>query len=244
MSLFLVLSGGFFVPLETIPTYLRWMKHIGYFTYGFQLYSVNEFSNRQFSCNNLPSNISSVLCNGDSIVQNLGFTPSDYQTPIMALCIIFTSFVVLSWMIFSWFPQNPLSMAPTIANSMTATSKSTEDELNSCALLDSSSKGVTVELIDYTLEFPGRRNEKSRVILDSINGKFLKGKLTGILGTSGAGKSTLLTMIHGSSTGYPKYVTKGKITFGGEKKGLEDVFKLTSFVRQDDGHLLPGLTCR
>jgi ABC-type multidrug transport system ATPase subunit len=73
----------------------------------------------------------------------------------------------------------------------------------------------------------------------------IQGKLSVILGSSGAGKSTLLSVLSGRSIFPPAFCSvpiSGDIAYNGKVVVNSEISSLTSFVQQEDSHLLPSLT--
>ncbi|KRT78937.1 ABC transporter ATP-binding protein, partial [Oryctes borbonicus] len=74
-----------------------------------------------------------------------------------------------------------------------------------------------------------KRRKEEKSILNSVNGYFRSGKLTGILGSSGAGKTTLLNILAGYSTAG----VTGEIYVDGTKRDAADLKRISTYLPQD-----------
>ncbi|KAI9350484.1 P-loop containing nucleoside triphosphate hydrolase protein [Zopfochytrium polystomum] len=247
---FLSMSSGFFIPINSIPIYLRWFEKIGYITYGLKLFLANEFSGNFFDCGG-------VGCDGDTIVRDLGFEPGNFSGPIGALCITFSILIATAGVLLAFIPQGGVKQSGRVtpANETPILGKrdSTVDALSSGL------SPITLKLQKFSLTFEKVRgkflgfggknvtNGSSKPILQTINASFEPGQLTAILGASGAGKSTLLQLLHARSPALPPHlisVKQGEILHNGVVLKPSEIGECTASVRQDDSHLLPALTAR
>eukprot|EP00466_Bigelowiella_natans_P011924 jgi/Bigna1/43472/e_gw1.79.6.1 len=99
---------------------------------------------------------------------------------------------------------------------------------------------VTFQNLVYTVKNKANDNEELK-ILDDLNGAFLPGRLTALMGSpSGSGKTTLLDILAGrKNTGQ----IDGQILYDGQRAGPVVYNKLTSYVEQFDT-LVPDLTVK
>ncbi|XP_014243410.1 ATP-binding cassette sub-family G member 1-like [Cimex lectularius] len=79
--------------------------------------------------------------------------------------------------------------------------------------------------------------EGKRTILKSVNGRFMAGNLSAILGPSGAGKTCLLNAI----SGYRSAGVNGKLMTNGQPRDKEKFRKASCYITQED-LLVPHLT--
>ena len=76
-----------------------------------------------------------------------------------------------------------------------------------------------------------QKKEIKKTILNDLNGYFIHGRLTGIMGPSGAGKTSLMEVISNQSkTGE----VRGKLYLNGNSVDIETIKKISGFVFQDD----------
>ena len=76
-----------------------------------------------------------------------------------------------------------------------------------------------------------QKKEIKKTILNDLNGYFIHGRLTGIMGPSGAGKTSLMEVISNQSkTGE----VRGKLYLNGNPVDIETIKKISGFVFQDD----------
>ncbi|KAJ3411584.1 hypothetical protein HDV05_002004 [Chytridiales sp. JEL 0842] len=255
---FLSMSSGFFIPIDIIPVYLRWLKYIDFITFGYRGLASLEFSNRVFECKGLPPGID--ICNGQSILASLQFSKDDVQTPVLALVIIVLVQLVLTQIILVVLPVDLVKQAGRVSTGSESEKKKKEVvegaevsvEIEEGDDLLGKQKQVVVELKGLSLSYV-KKPPTSKAptfetpILRSVSAKFEAGKLTAILGASGAGKSTLLHLLHGREhrlATFVKSVQTGKLLHNGQELSEKEIGSLTASVRQDDSHLLPALTAR
>ncbi|KAI8826161.1 P-loop containing nucleoside triphosphate hydrolase protein [Fimicolochytrium jonesii] len=251
---FLSTSSGFFIQVDQIPIYLRWFKWISYITYGFRLLSTNEFSDKSYACPDVsPTNgRDDPRCQGNVILQTLGFGTDDYSFPIVALVINYFVLMILTGLILHLKPYGGITHAASV-KTKTEKKISNLDVEGQTPASESSVPRINITLDNVSLYLTkksplSKASSTSITILDGVSASFQAGHLSIILGASGAGKSSLLNilMARGLPTGaFLKTTQTGRILY----KGMEimqpaQVASLCSLVVQDDHHLLPGLTAR
>ncbi|KAJ3198896.1 hypothetical protein HDU67_003241, partial [Dinochytrium kinnereticum] len=128
---FLSMSSGFFIPLTSIPIYLRWIQNVSYITYGLRIYATNEFNEKTYACPGLPAN--SFVCSGQSALTQLGME-SGLTAPFLALAGLFIGFVLITAVNLQWVPSGGTKQAgrvapPTSSSSATPTGKVVDEVL-------------------------------------------------------------------------------------------------------------------
>ncbi|KAI9350617.1 P-loop containing nucleoside triphosphate hydrolase protein [Zopfochytrium polystomum] len=246
------LSSGFFIPVNAIPVFLRWLQHVGYITHGYTLLVTNEFSGNSFRCDG-------AGCDGDTVVRDLGFVPGDIKGPAAALAITFAVLMVVAGVLLAVVPQRREKQARKVKPTRSAAAASAahaaageaEDKASIAgAAAEAHGSGVTLELRDVSLTIKGvkRGPVALKPILQLVSAVFEPGTVTAILGPSGAGKSTLLHLLHGHPPQLPSgsaVVLRGEVLYNGAAAITPtEIASHTSLVRQDDTHLQPGLTAR
>ncbi|KAJ1549547.1 hypothetical protein HK405_011616 [Cladochytrium tenue] len=245
---FLSISSGFFIPIDTVPIYLRWFERIDYLTYGLRILIANEFSSNNFGC-------SDISCDGDAVIVSLGFTPNDIRGPAVGLIVIFAVKVLFAAIFLQLLDMGQEKQGgkvkpprKTFATASAADGEGLEH--------DPASVGITLEKFTMTFRttlgglFASRvpvGEKRDKLILQSVTASFEPGRLTAILGVSGAGKSTLLQQLHHRLPQLPGHVValrEGRILHNGKELSRAEIMACTASVRQDDSHLLPALTAR
>jgi ABC-type multidrug transport system fused ATPase/permease subunit len=267
------MSSGFFIPVDIIPIYLRWIKHVDFITFGFRILASNEFTNNSYECKGLPPNI--PICQGKEILNSLQFEENDVRVPMGSLGIKIGVLLVLTYVCLLVIKVDLVKQGGRVSstkeegsneNEKVASGKTKQQEqqhhhhhhhvedvtieMEQDKL--ATQKQVLLELKNVSLSYvkkpPTSKSPVSETpILRSVSATFEPGKLTAILGASGAGKSTLLHLLHARSYHLPPFVKsqrEGEILHNGRQLSKRDVGVLTASVRQDDTHLLPALTAR
>jgi ABC-type lipoprotein export system ATPase subunit len=258
------MSTGFFIPVDIIPIYLRWIKHINFLTFGYRILASNEFTDNSYECEGLPPNI--PICQGKEILNSLQFQENDVAGPMGFMAINMVVLLVLTYVCLLVIKVDLVKQGGRVstkedgeenkgsdANENHHHHHHTEDvtiEMERDKL--ETQKQVVLELKDVSLTYvkkpPTSKTPVSKTpILQSVSAKFEPGKLTAILGASGAGKSTLLHLLHARSYHLPAFVKSvmtGQVLHNEGQLSKRDVGVLTASVRQDDSHLLPALTAR
>eukprot|EP00474_Spongospora_subterranea_P000873 CRZ01331.1 hypothetical protein [Spongospora subterranea] len=243
---FISLSSGFFIPINAIPVYLKWIQHIGYVSYCLQIFASNEFDGNEYNCPSIPPG--SPGCSGNAMLLQLGFV-ANIIFPFFMLVVLFFSMMIIAALILQLFPKGRGSHSNKYESSFAANGFQIEPPAQIAPINTVPAVTVEVDNLSYTLH---RRQMFSRStvvipVLQSINARFSPGKLTAIMGASGCGKSTFLQLLHCKQPRVNSSITwdsAGRILHNGVMLSANQVEKVTASVRQEDSHLLPALTAR
>ena len=250
MYTFFSFSTGFFIQLDAIPVYLRWITKISFMTYEYRLLASNEFSNNVYACSDI-----GVPCEGNTILASLAIGVDDYTIPIVIMfCIILFFFVAACALLIVRPPSSTVHASPV---SLTVKVSSIETkESSGHADAETTKTKISVKLHKLNLRIIktnlfAKANEPKtteKVLLNDVSASFPFSELTVIMGGSGAGKSTLLNILTHKGI-HPGYLSKidqtGDLLFNNAVlTDLALIPTFTSYVRQSDDHLLPALTCR
>ncbi len=80
LSIFLLILGGFYIPLSNIPVSISWMNWLSFASYGYSAFLINEFGGRTIPCAADAVSVSiggsSEQCpkSGDDVLEALGIT--------------------------------------------------------------------------------------------------------------------------------------------------------------------------
>ncbi|KAI8892529.1 P-loop containing nucleoside triphosphate hydrolase protein [Globomyces pollinis-pini] len=249
---FFVFSAGYFVQLESIPIYLRWITKVSFLTYQFRLLATNEFSNMKYACKDI-----GIACPGNSMLQGLGIKPMDYLEPILGLTINFIVFFILNGILLKLVQdESGKQVKPIVPNCAKDKKvhflKQNDPEKQKFAGI----KRIDIQLINLHLELdsispfpnPFAPKHTKKVLLENVSTSFKSNSLSVIMGGSGTGKSTLLSVLCGRNLfcSWPsKFHQRGSLMFNGQPlENADQITSICSFVRQSDSHLIPSLTCR
>ncbi|KAI8894891.1 P-loop containing nucleoside triphosphate hydrolase protein [Globomyces pollinis-pini] len=233
-------SCGFFIQLDSIPVYLRWISKISYLTFEFRLLSSNEFTDNVYKCEDVGR-----PCEGNSILESLAIERNDYTYTYIGLVGNWLVFMILSIVLLQYYKIDPTKHAKQLQK----TKK--KKEVVEMELKEFNSRKVDLTLKNVSLELttkPMFRSATNKMLLSNISGTFSHSSLSIVMGGSGTGKSTLLSLLCGRSLSVgsnSKMKQSGSILFNGKEiKDQSIISSICSFVRQSDDHLLPSLTCR
>ena len=89
------LFAGYYVSINSIPVWLRWIQYLSLFKWSFQAVAVNEFHDATFTCS--PGEICSIT-SGNQVLQELNMTyPSDLWVAIGVLAGLTVLFRLLAF---------------------------------------------------------------------------------------------------------------------------------------------------
>ncbi|KAM0321918.1 hypothetical protein ACHAQA_009815 [Verticillium albo-atrum] len=241
------MACGMFVQAESIPVYVRWMKHITYTYYAFSAYCGNEFEGSFYDCP-LPGGESDPACyqyTGEFIMDSLGFPSNWVWRPI----VVMTSFVVF-FCILSAIGLQFVPVEMTIARARNSDTDLSAGKEKMRAQSISEVRTIDVGLDDFALALDKRsalgKKLPTKTILNPVNTTFQAGVLNIIMGPSGSGKTSLLNAmalrLHNNIG--TQYRPAGKLTFNGAVPSNAVIRSICSYVCQDDDALLPSLTVR
>ncbi|KAL2918015.1 hypothetical protein HK105_202429 [Polyrhizophydium stewartii] len=251
MYTFFSFSTGFFVQLDAIPVYLRWISKISFMTYEFRLLATNEFSGNVYACADVGR-----PCDGNAVLKSLAIAVDDYVVPPLMLCAIFAFFLVSGTVLLQLLSFDLNKHAGAVKSSIkvgssrqsgtSADGGESAKGVHAIEKIDVQVQSIHLELITRSL-IPGRQSTK-KTLLEDITADFPAGELTIIMGGSGTGKSTLLSVLTARrlrSGAMSDLKQTGQVLFNGiAESNPARIASVCSFVRQSDDHLLPALTCR
>ncbi|KAJ3277913.1 hypothetical protein HK104_002846 [Borealophlyctis nickersoniae] len=249
---FLSMGAGFFININDLPVYIRWIKDASYFSYAFRLISTNEFSGHKYDCD-------APQCDGSFTLASLSFEENDYRKSYIGLGASLGAVWVIAVALLAFLPAPSVKQAPKPKPKKKA-AKSDQVEMSeictdeaSITVLPPLTSPMTVHIHSLTLTIKTRHlqlgyvKETDQPILSDLTATFPTGHLSVIIGASGAGKSTLLAELMSRTptlSTMSLFSRRGTITYNGLTLPPRDVKKYCSLVPQSDAWLLPGLTAR
>ncbi|KAI8911576.1 P-loop containing nucleoside triphosphate hydrolase protein [Gorgonomyces haynaldii] len=242
---FFSFSTGFFMQLESIPIYIRWISKISFLTYQYRAIASNEFSDNSYACEELGRR-----CQGNDILSALAIGVNDNTIPYIALAVIFAVFLLIAFVLLKFYLPVTHQHAKPISSVVPVQEKIEQEvpEEPTDRRVDVKLDSIQLDLI--TKPYGGLLGHKpvKKTLLENISFHVPHSTLTMIMGGSGTGKSTLLSVLcaRGLSLGVnTKMQLDGKLYFNGvHEKDPARIAAICSFVPQSDSHLLPALTCR
>nr|XP_043619394.1 pleiotropic drug resistance protein 3-like [Erigeron canadensis] len=251
--LFMLSFGGFILPHNLMPAWLKWVFWVSPLSYGEIGLAVNEFlsprwnkmmaTNTTIGLQTLKSRgldfdayyfwISFGFLFGFSLLLNIGF--------IIALTYLNAPVTraIISKEMLSQIQRRELSKHQShkdnmVKSSITAVLEPNEGRI----LLPFEPLTITFQDLQYHVEpsvemvnhgFTGKRIQ----LLNDITGAFRPGALTALMGVSGAGKTTLLDVLSGRKT---SGVVQGEIKIGGYPKVQDTFARISGYCEQTDVH--------
>ncbi|CAG8499765.1 4595_t:CDS:10 [Paraglomus occultum] len=100
VMLFSMLFGGLLLNKESIPEYLAWLKDLSFFNYAFEALIVNEVAYLQLTEEKFGLTIDVP---GATILSTFGFDAAAYWADVIKLSVMFTSFIILSFVCLQLF---------------------------------------------------------------------------------------------------------------------------------------------
>ncbi|KAI8830681.1 hypothetical protein BC829DRAFT_423450 [Chytridium lagenaria] len=225
------ISSGFFIPISSIHIYIRWLHNLSFLHHGLRIYATVEFHNRRFNCG------PNITCSGSMAFDQLGFGPG-LRVPFLALFGMFWLFVIAAAV------SLKLGGGGSGRSGMTVKSKDGDkNSVDECKDVNIAIKekedlpSSTVELVNVSLRTSSTKKRLTASSPPSPSDIIL---LNNVSDFSTRGKSTLLQTICGRLN--DKFVRTGVVRVNGQE--VVGRMEGMALVRQEDEHLLPGLTAR
>ncbi|EGD84678.1 hypothetical protein H112_08392 [Trichophyton rubrum D6] len=247
---------GYFVQVNQIPVYVRWVKWGAYTFYAFSALCANEFIGPNgseygqfYDCpySKDPMDPRCKEYTGRFIVDSLGIPQNWIWRPIVVLASFAVFFYALAGVILKFNKIDIIVAQPRNAEKDHSVGKE-----KFVARPQADSRQVSIKLENYSLDIKKRFltrhgfQMKNLSIIKPITAQFEPGKLNVIMGPSGSGKTSLLCSIANRLQGSvgTRYYVGGDMLYNGAKPSKDVVRSVTSFVTQDDDALMPSLTVR
>ncbi|KAF7883015.1 hypothetical protein EAF00_011504 [Botryotinia globosa] len=238
---------GFFVQVNTIPVYVRWLKWTAYVFYAFGALCSNEFTGQFYDCpyEGGESNPACVEYTGAFIMNSLGFPDNWIVRPIVFLLCYSIMFYGLAGIGLRF-----LKVEMTIARARGSDADFSAGKEKMTVRSAAEVRTVDIGLDKFALDLEKRnslgKKQPTKTILNPVTATFQAGVLNVIMGPSGSGKTSLLNAMAlrlRNSIG-TKYRPSGDMTFNGAVPSDSVIRSVCCYVCQDDDALLPSLTVR
>lgn len=251
------MACGYFVQVDQIPVYVRWLKWATYTFYTFGALCANEFigpsgpPHGQFYDCPYSKDPTDPLCKeytGIFIMKSLALPSNWIWRPIVVLACFVVFFYILAGLILQ-FNRVDIDVAQS-RNAAEGDLSAGKEKFTGRPGGDT--RQVSINLDKYSLTIRKRSlswrgfSSRNLNILRPISACFQPGKLNVIMGPSGSGKTSLLCSVahrlHGSFG--TRYRVKGDMLYNGAIPSESVIRSVSSFVTQDDDALMPSLTVR
>ncbi|KAK4052513.1 Multidrug resistance protein [Microbotryomycetes sp. JL201] len=258
----LVIYTGFAIPTRNMLGWARWMNYINPIAYGFEALMVNEFSGRQYRCDQFVppypdatglqracSAVGSVP--GQNFVSGSAYIATAYEYynshkwRNFGIIIAFTVFFLGTYLAATEYISGKKSKGEILVfqrSKLREVAKKQHDtELGIKATRQVSTAPKDVSMIPRQTSifqwedvvYDIKIKGQPRRILDHVDGWVKPGTLTALMGVSGAGKTTLLDVL---ATRVTMGVVTGKMLVDGKQRD-ESFQRKTGYVQQQDLHL-------
>ncbi|KAL8205881.1 hypothetical protein R6Q57_009432 [Mikania cordata] len=250
--LFLLSFGGFILPHNTMPSWLKWGFWVCPLSYGEIGLTVNEFLSPRWNKMIISTNTTIGL----QILQSRGLDFNGYYYWIslgalfgFALLFNIGFIMALSYLkapgTRAIISKEAISQehGRKVSKHQTHKDKTTKSSITSVPyegklVLPFEPLTITFQNLQYHVEPPSEMREhgftgKRLQLLHDITGAFRPGILTALMGVSGAGKTTLLDVLAGRKT---SGIVEGEIKIAGYPKVQETFARVSGYCEQADVH--------
>lgn len=247
-------GSGYFVNSKTMPVYVRWVKYVAYFWYGFGALNSNQYTDWRGNCPYPQGDARCVEFSGNYQLQVLGYPQNWIAAPIGYLIAWLVGFNILTLLLVK-LKNFDVSVAKQRKNRIRGDEELKPEEFFSSTTLCSEKKtqvegvGITVKNVDLAVKvnergfFVGKRS--LRVLLHGINAHFRANGVNAIMGPSGGGKTTFLNFLASRLPRTSSFSSTGQIYLNGlQEVSTEDISTISAYVTQHDNLLIPHLTVR
>lgn len=265
---------GYFVNAATMPVYVRWIKYLAYFWYGFGALTSNQFTGWEGDCPYSEPDMC-IEYSGAYQLDVLGYPLNWIKEPICILLAWVIGFYILTALCFYLKPlemevsksrHKPEEPKAIVAEATPEKSEPTPETGLSESIYYVSLKGselplvaepsrkpfdVTIDSIELKAVTRERKylvlpGEKSeKTLLNGVRATFSAGTVNAIMGPSGSGKTTLLNFLSNRLPKSSTFKCHGAIKLNHTQVvSARKLASVASYVTQHDNSLIPTLTVR
>lgn len=251
-------GSGYFVNSKTMPVYVKWVKYIAYFWYGFGALTSNQYSDWQGKCPYPQDDERCFEYSGNYQLSVLGFPQHWVGAPIGYLVIWFVGFNLMAYGVVK-LKNFDVAVAKqrknTIGGEDENQAAALATELSTAGLADEKetvgANGVSIHVRNVELAVKVRELRFSlaktglRTLLHGINANFQQNAVNVIMGPSGGGKTTFLNYLASRLPKTSSFSSTGQIYFNGlQEVTTKDISRISAYVTQHDNLLISHLTVR
>jgi hypothetical protein len=92
----LMLFGGFYINLESLPAGSKWMTYISMLKWAFQAFAINEFKGEKFTCT---ASDPSCLKTGEEVLDSFAFGGDTVGEGLLGLLVVFLGYNLLAYVL-------------------------------------------------------------------------------------------------------------------------------------------------
>lgn len=247
---------GYFVNSATMPVYVRWVKYLAYFWYGFGALNANQYTDWMGKCPYPSDDSRCTEYSGNYQLETLGYPQNWIAEPIGILIAWWIGFNVLS-MLSLGFRNYDMAVAKKKKNRIGGDDEEEDKKLldlsSECTddkhRIESESVGINVRHITLSVKVRESRSllakRVNRVLLDNVTANFKPNAVNVIMGPSGGGKTTFLNFLADRLSKTSSFSRSGLIFLNDTIEVAPSEFsKISAYVTQHDNLLIPQLTVR
>ncbi|XP_071725520.1 pleiotropic drug resistance protein 3-like isoform X2 [Rutidosis leptorrhynchoides] len=243
--LFLLSFGGFILPHNSMPAWLKWGYWACPLSYGEIGLAVNEFHSPRWNKPIVTTNTTL----GIKVLQNRGLDFKDHYFWISLGALLgFALLFNIGFIMALSFLKAPGTRAIISKERLSQVQINDESKGQTEMVNKTNKRGklvlpfepltVTFQDLHYHVEPPPEMRQRGFTgdrlrILNDITGAFRPGVLTALMGVSGAGKTTLLDVLSGRKT---SGIIEGEIKIGGYPKVQKTFARISGYCEQTDVH--------
>lgn len=248
-------GSGYFVNSKTMPVYVRWVKYVAYFWYGFGALNSNQYTNWEGNCSYPSGDDRCIQFSGNYQLELLGYPENWIAAPIGYLIAWFVGFNIITLIVVKT-KNFDVTVAKQRKNRIKGNEELKPEEVLSSSTLCSEKKSINTEgvsisvrNVDLAVKLNDLRflmGKKSlRTLLHGINAHFQANGVNVIMGPSGGGKTTFLNFLASRLPRTSSFSSTGQIVLNGRQEvSTKDISYISAYVTQYDNLLIPHLTVR
>lgn len=92
----LMLFGGFYINLESLPAGSEWVTYISMLKWAFQAYAINEFKGEEFTCT---ASDHSCLKTGEEVLESFAFGNDTVGDGLLGLFVVFLGYNLVAYVL-------------------------------------------------------------------------------------------------------------------------------------------------
>lgn len=249
---------GYFVNSATMPVYVRWVKYLAYFWYGFGALVSNQYTDWEGVCEYPKGDARCLELTGNYQLKELGYPQNWIAAPIGYLIAWYIGFNLMTCVALKMRNYDvavakkrknkiggddeeefPKRMEITLSGALTLGKETMEVE------------SVSINVEKVTLSVKVKESPKlwarrvPRVLLDNVSASFEANAVNVIMGPSGGGKTTLLNFLASRLSKTSSFARNGVIFLNGvQEVSTTELASISAYVTQHDNLLIPQLTVR
>lgn len=94
----MILFGGFYINVESLPVWLRWVEYLSLMQWSFKAMCINEFATTTFTCDDVSPG-QPCITDGSTVLERLSFDDSTVVGCVIALVVFLAVMHVIAYMI-------------------------------------------------------------------------------------------------------------------------------------------------